>query len=97
MPTHLYGRNAEFLLSGAAYVGKGESKQWRAILKQLESTKQYVSPGELGDKEVAFVSLKRAFAEHDLQLQFLKNDPAYEPFRDDPRYLYLMRRVGLPQ
>ena len=89
---------------GAAYAQAGEREKAQAILRQLETTKEYVSPGELailygalGDKEKAFQTLERAFDEHDLQLQFLKNDPAYDPLRDDPRFQDLTRRVGLPQ
>jgi serine/threonine protein kinase/Tfp pilus assembly protein PilF len=87
----------------SAYARGGETEKARAILKELETTKEYVSPGELailygalGDKEKAFQTLERAFAEHDLQLQFLKVDPAYDPLRDDPRFSDLIRRVGLP-
>jgi tetratricopeptide (TPR) repeat protein len=89
---------------GAAYARGGEREKALAVLKQLKTTKEYVSPGELavlygalGDKEAAFASLEKAFIEHDLQLQFLKNDPAYDPLRDDSRYQDLIRRVGLPQ
>jgi tetratricopeptide (TPR) repeat protein len=89
---------------GAAYARGGEREKAQAILKQLQTTKEYVSPGELailygalGDKEAAFQSLEKAFAEHDLQLQFLKVDPAYDPLRDDSRYQDLIRRVGFPQ
>jgi len=89
---------------GAAYAQAGERGKAQEILKQLQSTKEYVSPGELailygalGDKEAAFQSLEKAYAEHDLQLQFLKVDPAFDPLRDDPRYTDLIRRVGLPQ
>jgi serine/threonine-protein kinase len=89
---------------GAAYARGGEREKAQAILKQLKTGKEYVSPGELailygalGDKEAAFQSFEKAFAEHDLQLQFLKVDPAYDPLRDDSRYQDLIRRVGLPQ
>ena len=88
---------------GEAYVGNGEREKAQAILKQLQTTKEYVSPGELavlygalGDKDAAFASLEKAYSEHDLQLQFLKVDPSYDRLRDDPRYQDLMRRVGLP-
>ena len=65
---------------------------------------EYVSPGELavlyvglGDKEAALESLEKAYAAHDLQLQYLKVDASYDPLRDDPRFQDLVRRVGLPQ
>ncbi len=51
----------------------------------------------LGDKEAAFQSLEKAFVEHDLQLQYLKVESSLDYLRDDPRYAYLTRRVGLPQ
>ncbi len=89
---------------GAAYAGAGEREKAQAILKQLETSKEYVSPGELailycalGEREKAFASLEKAYAAHDLQLQFLKVDPAFDSLRDDPRFQDLLRRVGLPQ
>ena len=73
------------------------------ILNKLKAAKEYVSPAELailyaglGDKEEAFQSLERAYAAHDLQLQFLKVEPHYDSLRSDPRFAGLMRRVGLP-
>ena len=74
-----------------------------AILNKLKTTKEYVSPAELailyaglGDKEGAFQSLERAYAAHDLQMQYLKVEPHYDSLRSDPRFTDLMRRVGLP-
>jgi len=89
---------------GAASARAGERAKAQVILKQLESSKEYVSPGELailygalGHKDGAFQSLEKGFAEHDLQLQYLKSDPAFDPLRSDPRFADLLRRVGLPQ
>jgi len=89
---------------GAAYAGAGEREQAQAILKRLQSSERYVSPGELAilygalnDKDGAFQSLEKAYAERDLQLQFLGVDPAFDTLRADPRFADLIRRVGLPQ
>jgi TolB-like protein/Tfp pilus assembly protein PilF len=88
---------------GATYAKAGEREKAQAILKQLE-TKEYVSPGELavlytslGEHEKAFASFEKAYAAHDLQLQFLKIEPLFDPLRRDPRFQDLLRRVGLPQ
>ncbi|MBA3631342.1 MAG: protein kinase [Acidobacteria bacterium] len=88
---------------GAAYAQAGERGKAQEILKQLQTSKEYVSPGELailygalGNKEAAFQSLEKAYAEHDLQLQFLKVDPAFDPLRSDARFQDLIRRVGFP-
>jgi tetratricopeptide (TPR) repeat protein len=87
---------------GSTYARAGEREKAQAILKSLQTSKEYRSPGELallyaalGDWEEAFASLEKAYAGHDLQLQYLGVDPAFDPIRSDPRFTGLMRRVGL--
>ncbi len=89
---------------GAAYAKSGEHERAQAILKQLETGGNYISPGELSilyvaldEPEQAFALLERAYAAHDAQLQFLQVEPAFDPLRSDPRFQDLLRRVGLPQ
>ncbi|MCA1622922.1 MAG: protein kinase [Acidobacteria bacterium] len=89
---------------GYALAMAGERGAALAILNRLQTTKEYASPAELaalyaglGDRESAFRTLERAFAERDLQLQFLKIDPHYDSLRGDARFQDLLRRVGLPQ
>jgi tetratricopeptide (TPR) repeat protein len=88
---------------GAAYAGAGEREKARAVLKQLETRQEYVSPGELailyaalGDQNRAFAALEKAYAAHDLQLQHLNADQGFDPLRDDARFKNLVRSVGLP-
>ena len=88
---------------GYAYAMSGQRDEALTILNKLKATKEYVSPAELailyaglGDKEEAFQSLERAYAAHDLELQYLKVQPHYDSLRSDPRFASLMRRVGLP-
>jgi TolB-like protein/Tfp pilus assembly protein PilF len=87
---------------GYALAQSGKKSEAQAILDKLKSTKEYVSPAELailyaglGDKEGAIAALEKAYAAHDLQMQFLKVDPHYDSLRSDPRFQDLMRRVGL--
>jgi tetratricopeptide (TPR) repeat protein len=89
---------------GYALAKAGRRAEAEAILKELKSTKEYVSPGELavlysglGDKEGALATLERAYDERDLQLRFLKVDPHFDDLRSEPRFQALLRKVGLPE
>jgi eukaryotic-like serine/threonine-protein kinase len=89
---------------GAAYAKAGETERAQEILKQLETSREYVSPGELailytalGMRDEAFTSLEKAYTARDLQLQYIKIDPAFDLLRDDPRFNDLLRRVGFEQ
>ncbi len=89
---------------GRVYARAGNSEKARAILKQAQTGRKYVSPAELAflfavlnDREQAFALLEKAYAEHDVQLVFLNVDPVFDSLRDDPRFRDLIRRVGLPQ
>ena len=92
------------IILGHALAMSGKRSEAQAILDKLKRTKEYVSPAELailyaglGDKEGAIASLERAYAAHDLQMQYLKVDPHFDSLRSDPRFQDLVRRVGLPQ
>ena len=89
---------------GAAYARAGETGKASAILRSLETSKEYVAPGELailyealGDRDRALATLEKAFAMHDLQLQHLKADPSFDSMRADRRFQDLLRRIGLPE
>jgi tetratricopeptide (TPR) repeat protein len=88
---------------GLALAKAGRRGEAEAILKRLETTKEYVSPAELAtlyigldQKEQALSALERAYAEHDVQMQFLGVAPFYDPLRTEPRFQELIRKVGLP-
>ena len=89
---------------GVALAKAGRRSEADALLKRLETTKDYVSPAELAclysgldQKEQALSALERAYAAHDLQMQFLGVAPYYDPLRSEPRFQELIRKVGLPQ
>ncbi len=89
---------------GEAYAKAGEPEKTRAILKRLETGKEYVSPvglaalyAALGEREQAFVLLERAYSAHDQQLIWLGIERGYSSLRSDPRFRDIMRRVGLTQ
>ena len=51
----------------------------------------------LDDKERGFEWLEKAFAHYDETLNFMTVDPILDPYRSDPRFMDLLRRVGLEQ
>ena len=88
---------------GAVYAQAGELKTAQQILRRLETSKDYVSPGELavlytslGERDQAFASLEKAYAAHDLQLQYLGADSSFDSLREDAHFKDLMHRIGLP-
>jgi TolB-like protein/DNA-binding winged helix-turn-helix (wHTH) protein/Tfp pilus assembly protein PilF len=51
---------------------------------------------QLGNKDLALQALEKAFAERDGNMVGLKVDPFWDQIRFDPRFLHLVRRVGIP-
>jgi TolB-like protein/Flp pilus assembly protein TadD len=87
-----------------AYAHAGRRSDALRLLAELKRRKQagYVPAGAfvnaylgLGDKEQAFYSLEQAYKEQSNILQFLKTHPYFDPIRNDPRFVDLVRRVGL--
>ena len=52
---------------------------------------------ELGDKDEAFRLLEKSHQEHAATLPYLAVDPLWYGMHSDPRYVDLLRRMGLPQ
>jgi serine/threonine protein kinase/TolB-like protein len=82
---------------------KGACASLIEVLKN-KSQKEYVSPNEMavnyafmGDREHTFEWLEKAYAERSGRMEYIKNDYAFEPFHSDPRYIDLLKRMGLPQ
>jgi eukaryotic-like serine/threonine-protein kinase len=81
---------------------KPEAEKALAELRQV-SEKRYVNPFEialiymgLGNKDDAFDWLEKAYRQRSDLLVYLKVDPRLDPIRSDPRFVDLMRRVGIP-
>lgn len=69
-----------------------------------ESQKEYVSPnfvaayyGMMGDRDHTFEWLEKGYAERSSRMEYLKVEAFLQPFRSDPRYIDLLKRMGLPQ
>jgi eukaryotic-like serine/threonine-protein kinase len=89
-----------------AYAVAGHRDEARRRLAQLLqiAKRRYVSPvyiarvhAGLGDTAQALASLNQAFQQRSDQLTGLRVDPAFDHLRADPRFVDLLRRVGLAQ
>jgi tetratricopeptide (TPR) repeat protein len=88
----------------AAYAHAGRRTDALRLLAELKTRNQkgYVPAAAfitaylgLGDYNEAFVWFERAYQEQSNILQFLKVHPFFDPVRNDPRFVDLLRRVGL--
>jgi tetratricopeptide (TPR) repeat protein len=87
-----------------AYALMGKTDAARQILRNLLALAQQerVSPGyiaiisaALGEREQALDWLEKAYNQHSSMMTWLKTDPRFDSLRQEPRFLDLMRRVGL--
>jgi serine/threonine protein kinase/TolB-like protein/Tfp pilus assembly protein PilF len=91
---------------GHVYAVSGNKPEAEKVIARLkeESAHHYVNLYELaliyvglrqGDQ--AFKWLDGAFREHSDQMIYLKVDPRLDSVRSDPRFMDLVRRVGIPE
>jgi len=92
-------------LAGLAvlYARMGKRQEATNILRDLinESKKRYVAPTgiafvyiALGEKDLAFDWLDRAYEAHDTFMNGLTTDLSYDPIRSDPRFAVLLKKMG---
>jgi len=89
---------------GHIYAHQGRKREALQAVDELQrSSKQtYIDSGYvadiyliLGEKDLALVWLEKGYQQHSPAMCALKTDPTYAPIRSDPRFVDLMRRVGL--
>jgi hypothetical protein len=57
--------------------------------------KRRKAQGPSGDRDGALRSLERAYEQHWPWLNFMACEPAFDPFRADPRFQKLSHQIGL--
>ncbi|HUI54057.1 MAG TPA: protein kinase [Bryobacteraceae bacterium] len=99
------GDSNELAALGQAYAVSHQEAEARKILDQLKERSQqtYVQPMwiavihlGLGEKDQAFDWIEKAYEDRSAWLVYLKVDPLFDTVRADPRFVDLLRRVGLP-
>ena len=87
-----------------AYARLGKIKEAEQKLVELlaQKDRRYISAGSialvyaaLGKKDEAFAWLERAYSEHDSVVSVIACYPGTQPLRGDPRFIDLVKRVGL--
>ena len=98
-----YANAMELAFRSGGWAG-AERKGIEVSLAQRKEPGSYVSPyqiaeeyADLGDKDHAFQWLNTAYQEHDIDIIGIRADFAMDSLRSDPRYIELVRNVGLPQ
>ncbi len=93
-----------FAFLAHAYAMSGDREQANATLRTLNewSRRGYVSPylfavahAGLGDKQEMFEALESAYKERSVYLLWLRIDPIFTPFRADPQFQELLKRIGV--
>jgi TolB-like protein len=86
------------------YARMGREPEARAILHEVETRAMEADDlaiavgriyANLGDFDMAFQWLERAYESRRYTILSIRSDPALDPLRDDPRFAELLRRVGL--
>jgi hypothetical protein len=49
----------------------------------------------LGEDDLGFQWLERAFEQYDSWIRLLKTDTVFDPVREDPRFFEILKKVGL--
>jgi len=90
---------------GHAYAMAGNRREAENILQTLSDRgkKSYVSPFDLalvhaalGETDEAFALLDKAVAERSTFLVYSKWEPRLDPLRSDPRFMQVLKQIGLP-
>ena len=97
--------NSEAIASvGYAAALAGDKAKARAVLDELKvlSGQHYIPPcnvalvyNGLGEQSEALTGLEKGCEERDVRLTLLKVDPRWDSFRSNPRFIAILKRIGL--
>jgi Flp pilus assembly protein TadD len=82
----------------------GDKAKAQTVLEELTAlaNQRYIPPSNLalayyavGNKDAALSQLDRACEERDVRVTLLKVDPRWDSLRSDPRFVAILKRIGL--
>jgi len=90
---------------GIAHYKTGNKNQSQIFLKELSSKSLKPSSGSpsyfaasvyaaMEEKEKALQSLHKAYADHEVDMVWLKVDPLFEKLKGDPQFESLLHKIG---
>jgi len=91
-------------LIGVTYAKMGKRDEAQQVLDDImkRSKHEYISPYllaviyfSLGENDQGFEWLEKAYEERDPELIYLKIEPAFDSIRSNPRFIALLKKVGL--
>ncbi len=100
VPTHAYIKG----MLGHSYALSGRTDEARRFLEDaglkfeqggLSDLKLSYICLALGERDQALAHLERDFDQRDPELPFINADPVFDPLRGDPRFVALLRKMGL--
>lgn len=90
------------IILAQAYAAAGKFDIVQSLISEAEMNNEYMCPYEtasiyalMGVPDKVFALLSEAVEYHSNCLIFSKNDPRFEAVRSDPRYLELLKTIGL--
>jgi TolB-like protein/cytochrome c-type biogenesis protein CcmH/NrfG len=102
VPAHSYIRG----MLGHAYAKSGRANEARALLQFANADFEqgglsdlkaaYIYMG-LGEQDRVFELLEKDYEQRDPELLYINADPVFDPVRFHPRFVALIRKMGLPQ
>ena len=98
------GNSGAISMIAYAWTRAGDAAKARALLDEflVLPSKRYVPPYNiavvylgLGAPDECFAALEKAYTDRDVRLCLLRVDPKWDPVRSDPRFVSILKRIGL--